>query len=155
MAQVYRASDILAGNVQPVGEIPGPPKTAEQMTLGEMIDALEKCDPATIVYFDFCDFSPYGIDSYRGTYAHLALGYRPAFRQSGNALNVVETLVLLRAALGRTFTGYKGGEFKMNRDTPMWVSDYGQSASTGIVGVTNYGYMVIINTKHLDLTSRS
>jgi hypothetical protein len=35
----------------------------------------------------------------------------------------------------------------MDEETPMWVGDYGESTSTGIVGIYEDGYQAIIMTE--------
>lgn len=84
-----------------------------QMTLGELIEALEAM-PTDAEVVNLCD--PH---SYRGYYDDLAFergeGTRPA----------AELLRECRIANGSTFTGYKGGEFRMGEQTPVWVAAYG------------------------------
>ena len=88
------------------------------MTLGDFIDALETCDQARMICLEdgrlIGDFL-----SYRGDYSHLAIC-------SGSVPTTVgEVLEKARAAVGAKFVGYKGGDFVMRRDTPLWVSNYG------------------------------
>jgi hypothetical protein len=67
--------------------------------------------------------------SYRGYYDQLALGTGTEVR------TVVEVLDDCRSAIGRTFEGYKGGNFTMRPHTPVWADEYGQYSSNAIVGV--------------------
>ena len=57
--------------------------------------------------------------SFRGFYSDLYFerhdGTRPA----------AELLAECKAAMGRVFTGYKGGDFVMGALTPLWVASYG------------------------------
>lgn len=53
------------------------------------------------------------------------------------------------AKIGKTFTGYKGGDFEMSRRTPVWVANYGNAGNTGIVGIHDDGYSVIILTAYI------
>lgn len=60
--------------------------------------------------------------------------------------NLIE---MLEGALGKQFTGWKGGEFTMHRDTPMWVANPGNGYSTGVVGICDCDHMTIIQTTYL------
>ena len=87
-------------------------RSATQMTLGEMILTL-KAMPE--------DQTIEGIsaerDSYRGYYDDLA--FEPGVTTVGELLKAAEK------ALGHTFEGYKGGEFIMEKNTPIWIANYG------------------------------
>lgn len=110
-----------------------------QITLGKLIEVLEAIhlredgDMKVVVvgaeeeYGEQCTLvEPH---SYRGYYSDLA------FQPQSNAvvtaagafqhLTVEAVLILARGSLGHTFTGYKGGDFKMQLDTPLWVARYG------------------------------
>ena len=126
---------------------------SDQLTLGEIIAKIEPiaagaesfkkdCGYEPIVMFDFGNLHPSGIDSWRGIYAELALNYT----EEGNAPTVTEFLTSLKEAVGKTYTGYKGGEFTMSRHTPVWVANYGNSGNTAVIEIINNGYVVIIIT---------
>lgn len=119
-------------------------------TLGDVIQALERADPTAEVQFDFCYLAPTEVDSYRGYYEHLALGWKNADAPPYWP-KVSELLVTLKAAVGATFEGWKGGRFRMRADTPLWVANRGHSGGTGIVGVDLDGeYTVILRTAKVD-----
>lgn len=84
-----------------------------QMTLGNMIKILEKMPDNEML----ANLS--GPHSYRGYYSDLAFeldtGTRPAS----------EILEDCRESMGKTFMGYKGGDFTMKEYTPVWVASYG------------------------------
>lgn len=116
---------------------------SDQLTLGELIlklDAIPNKEASLV--FDFGYFYPTCVDSWRGAYEELALNYQ----DTGSSLNVHEFLVVLKQAIGDTFTGYKGGDFKMNKHTPLWVSNYGHSNNTAVVDILDKNYQVIIIT---------
>jgi hypothetical protein len=71
------------------------------MTLSELIAALEAANPDTIVPVGFRN-----AHSYRGIYSELA------FEPFEN-VKVSEMLQCARTSLGASFTGYKGGSFRM------------------------------------------
>jgi hypothetical protein len=88
----------------------------QQMTLGEMIATLKRKNPADAVLFDFVHFRPSGhIHSYRGIYEHLALDY-----VAGGDMTVGQLVTTLQAAVGKTFMGYKGGQYPAITGTVIW-----------------------------------
>lgn len=121
-------------------------KHTGQLTLGELIDALKKRDQDHTVRFDFCGLVPTGIDSYRGYYEDLALSWGEWKYGQKEPMNVGSLVTLLEGAVGQTYTGYKGGDFKMDRDTAMWVANCGDSDGTCIVGVEGGDYNTVIKT---------
>jgi hypothetical protein len=116
-----------------------------QWTLGELIDALRGvADPTIHVRFDFGHMSPTRLASWRGIYAELALSYESTYE----GLTVAELLSQCESAVGRTFEGYKGGDFLMGLRTPIWVSNYGESDDTFVSGLSVTHYAAILHTKH-------
>ena len=67
--------------------------------------------------------APGDLISYRGYYSDLA------FEPGDRCVTVKELLERANEANGDTFTGYKGGDFVMGDDTPLWAAPYG---STGL-----------------------
>lgn len=105
-------------------------RSLSQMTLGRLISELEKLPQDDKIE---ALGEPH---SYRGYYSDLAFGKNSAETTVG------ELLVMLKTeCLGKTFTGYKGGEFFMDEHTPLWIARYG---STGLkmMGIENGGYLV-------------
>ena len=84
------------------------------LTLGQLIDRLKKMDPATEITPALSN--PH---SYRGYYSDLA------FEPDGSRTTAADLLILAQAALDQTFGGYKGGDFIMTDDTPLWFAFYG------------------------------
>ncbi len=98
------------------------------MTLGELINELEKYDRDKIV--------PRGFrypHSYRGIYSELA--FTPTFD-----VTVGEMLDLARGALGACYEGWKGGMFKMDGFTTVHLAQEGELGET--IGTTLLGYML-------------
>ena len=129
------------------------------ITLGGFIEALEEwCENAEKendgafkakdchVYFDWAMATPEGIDSYRGYYRHLALGYG----DEDNVVTVGGLLFILNDAIGRTFVGWKGGDFTMDRMSPVWVGNPGHCYGTQIKGIQGKHYAAVIITGHED-----
>ena len=124
----------------------------EQLTLGEIIEQLqtvgvrsETNEPKSIQY-DFAYLQPTYLSSWRGDYSQLSLGYEENSREC-LATNLLQNLKL---GLKETFTGWKGGEYRMDENTKVWVANAGESANTGIVGLRDEGYRVIIETKYFE-----
>jgi hypothetical protein len=57
--------------------------------------------------------------SYRGYYSDLA------FEGGTSQIEAHELLASCKSAMGKVFTGYKGGDFMMGELTPLWVASYG------------------------------
>jgi hypothetical protein len=124
------------------------------MTLGAMIDRLKTYDENLSMYLDFALLVPVRLDSYRGYYDHLAINYAIEVDDDGekNEMTVGKFLHMCEKAVGAYFTGYKGGEFKMNMSTPLWVANYGYSEHTGVIGIeqcTSWD-AVIIHTSYIE-----
>ena len=65
--------------------------------------------------------------SYRGYYCELGLN-------PSNETKVSEMIEVLQSALGKTFEGYKGGEYTMSEDVDCYLAPYG-SCGMKIVGI--------------------
>lgn len=123
----------------------------EQLTLGEFIKKLEAQPQDNNIYFDFAHLVPDHFMSWRGVYRELALGYRDIEWKDGKYvgyMTVAELLEKAKKAVGAVFEGYKGGDFTMREDTPVWVSNYGDADHTQIVDVINDGSTSIIVTEY-------
>lgn len=112
------------------------------LTLGGLIDALKPVPADRRVVFDRGS-QPGALQSYRGYYADLA------FERCPEPVRAASLLAVCQAALGHTFTGYKGGDFVMGPDTPLWLAAYGE-CGPAIVGVTVTDTHVVLVTKDMD-----
>ncbi len=84
-----------------------------QMTLGRLIDALEKMPgDAEVANLSHAH-------SYRGYYDDLA------FEQGEGTRPATDLLADCKSAMGKAFEGYKGGRYVMGELTPVWIADYG------------------------------
>lgn len=113
------------------------------LTLGELIKKLEICSPEAQVVFDFCNFSPTNLASYRGYYEQLAVGY-----SHSQNITVLDLLKECLTVWGATLYGYKGGNYMMHSETPLWVANWGESHGTAITGVDDLDWKVVIQTQH-------
>ena len=131
--------------------------TSHQITVGELIKQLENTElmydenEYKSVYFDFGSAIPTNIDSWRGSYDELALGYElTGYDSKENAhfsdCKADKLLEELKSAIGKTYTGWKGGDFIMSENTPIWVANSGNSGNTGIIGVLDEDWCIIILT---------
>ncbi|MBW8077273.1 MAG: hypothetical protein GJU76_04175 [Gallionella sp.] len=91
-------------------------RAATQMTLGKLIAALEAIPPDAQVT------SLGHPHSYRGYYSDLA------FEPQGAPIRADEFLAICKQCMGRIFEGYKGGDFVMGENTPVWIAEYGTTA---------------------------
>lgn len=114
---------------------------SDQLLLWEIILKLESVKNKSLpVEFDIPWYKPYGIWSWRGIYAELAIytnkvGSIQTWKMlqetwweyaEHEALwkenpNVVELIANLKKCIGGTFTWYKGGDFTMGKNTPVSV----------------------------------
>jgi hypothetical protein len=134
-------------------------KTSRQLTLGEAILKMESLvnspsigDRRPTVRFNFEYLFPIGLDSWRGSYCELAINFEGSVRGSKlNPPDDVTFLKWLKEANGKTYTGYKGGEYLMGKTTPLWVANYGNSGNTMLVDIkTDYPmdwYEIILVTE--------
>ncbi len=113
---------------------------AGQMTLGGLIAALKLLPQGKPLIVDVGG-SLGEPDSYRGFYEQLA------FDPVSEPRTVAEVLADAENARGKTYEGYKGGDFRMTGTTLIWVSAYGQSGGPRIVGVEDGDEVVTIRTK--------
>lgn len=135
--------------------------TSAQLTLGQIIEKLENCgftygqknEPKEVCY-DFGTAIPTTLNSWRGSYSELALGYKLSGydnKEEHFAQTTAEELLTeLKSAIGKEFTGWKGGEFIMDEDTPVWVANGGDSGNTGIIDVVDDGWRIIIMTAYCE-----
>jgi len=99
-------------------------RAESQMTLGKLIERLQSIPPETMI--DIAE--PH---SYRGYYSDLAF-------KSGGKITATAALSMCRAAMGEVFQGYKGGDFQMGRNTPVWCASYG-CCGQKIMGIRDDG----------------
>lgn len=91
-------------------------RSLSQMTLGKFISELEKL-PQDKEIENLR--SPH---SYRGYYSDLALTLGSGTRTVGSLLEELRNM-----CLGKVFGGYKGGDFYMDENTPLWIAKYGET----------------------------
>lgn len=129
-------------------------KTSNQWTLGRLIAALREVDSTDDCYvsFAFGDFVPTTCDSWRGSYHEIAIGFEELVKWDSRPL-LASFLSHLDSCVGKTFEGWKGGEYVMDESTPVWVANPGKSGRTGVIGIheekgPNGTYNVVIRTDY-------
>lgn len=115
------------------------------MTLGDFIEELERLEANGAGHLNIRFDNgrvPNGFCSWRGRYAHCTIdseeGTVPIF-------NVGALLSLARDAVGATMEGYKGGDFTMTAETPLWADEYGRYQANIPASVEQIGDEVVVH----------
>lgn len=117
------------------------------MTIGEVIEALEKASPDAQVVFAFGYVVPTTVQSWRGIYGEAALGYKYD-GSSTDRPSVSALLAVLRKAIepGITFQGWKGGDYSYTMDTPLHIDNSGEYSCTELVRIQREDWQVTLHT---------
>ena len=77
----------------------------------------------------------------------LAIGYtnEDTFDSGWKIFNLLSEC---RQCIGSTFQGYKGGYYKMDEHTEVWIDNYGHASSTGLVEIIDAGYKIILRADY-------
>lgn len=113
-------------------------RSQSQVTLGKLIETLESLDPNRLIQ---------GIvepHSYRGYYSDLS------FEPTAEMQTVESALRIAKECLGEKFIGYKGGDFYMIKNTPLWIAHYGCCAER-LMGLDTTGNIITLITKPEEL----
>ena len=111
-------------------------RAGTQMTLGKLISMLSNLHPSSKVK-GFAE--PH---SYRGYYSDLA------FEPEGET-TVGELLKVCREeCMGQMFTGYKGGDFWMVGNTPIFIAHYGNTGPRLMDIITSMTGIIEAVTQH-------
>ena len=116
-------------------------RSGYHLTLGMFVSVLE----SAAVYHVRTDQDG-GIDkphSYRGYYSDLA------FEPTPEPTPAATVLPMVRHALGNIYYGYKGGEYPMGSETPLWLAHYGD-CGLAIVGTHVEDGTLVLATKDVD-----
>lgn len=126
-----------------------------QYSIGQLIHELEKLGPEALklpVYFDFANTYPIDVMSYRGSYVELGMAFghlewinRYVVKPQLSGLALV-TMLQDAIAPFRTFVGWKGGEYRMTVDTPIWIAQDGETSHTVIVMVVCEPTEIVLHT---------
>lgn len=126
-----------------LGEAESVTRASYHLTYGGLIDAL-KAAPADALF----DERVSGIGSYRGYYIDIALfteetGYyintsKYDLFEPTNYLpiNANELANVLESLIGQDFVGYKGGNFTITKDKPLWLEAYDSDCfEVAVIGI--------------------
>jgi hypothetical protein len=112
------------------------------LNLGDLISDLDDYPENALVEFDTGGY-PCEPHSYRGYYSDLA------FESGNEPLTASALLKVAKKCLGKTFTGYKGGNYVMAEDTPLWKAFEGCTGKA-IVDMQFVDGKMILHTKEVD-----
>jgi hypothetical protein len=125
------------------------------MNIGKLIRKLETADPEVPVFFGFCGCFPTTISTYRGDYSQPSLGWLPSgysTHTEDNPPSVAKLLEELRSSIdGRTFKGWKGGDFSFEESQELHIDNPGDCTGTHIESVVISEHNVTINTEEREL----
>ena len=93
------------------------------MNIKNLLKALRKFDSDTIISGVSTEFR-----SYRGYYEHLAMSPNVEY------MPVEVFCQALEDQIGKTFTGFKGGEYTVHESTELFVASY-ERTGEGVIGV--------------------
>jgi hypothetical protein len=125
----------------------------EQLTLGKLLSLIKKFyetenELKQQVIFDFCSTFPHSFHSWRGDYYQISLDYHLWDDDEQPLLAEQFIKMMENDVIGKVFFGWKGGEFTMTEDTPVWVSTQRGGHHTAVVGVTSSYSSIIIQTSY-------
>ena len=112
------------------------------MNLQTLIETLSALDPTLPLRFDDGRLVR-GLCSWRGSYDQLTID--TVWGDDDEGLTVGGLLADAQAAVGKTFEGYKGGDYVMFPHTAVWADEYGRYQSQGIAGITVKKGTAVIN----------
>lgn len=105
------------------------------LTLGKLVQKLEGHRRDYVLPTAYGSFN-----SYRGYYEDLSISPGSQYKTAGELYDAA------MAALNKSFTGYKGGEFTMGPNTPLWLAHFGDCSDIAIVGINDKLEFITINT---------
>ena len=88
-------------------------------------------------------------------YSELALGFMDVTLSYGNSAPMTADALLgiCKDAVDQIFEGYKGGYYKMESSTPIWVAARHSSTQVMLVGLSNPKCnQAFLLTRHIDIT---
>jgi hypothetical protein len=113
------------------------------LTVGELEELCQRY-PKYIVSVD--GYGIWGAGSYRGYYTDV--GLEPS--HSPQSMNATEILSLLQRLRINGMEGYKGGEYQVKSNTPLWYSDYGSASGWAIVSHSIENDKIVLHSKNID-----
>lgn len=129
ITEIATELDRLRGRLN--GDVPNP------LNYGEIIERLKSAIKAAergedeYLSFGWGSAAPTEIESYRGYYEHVGIGYSGSYggTKAGDFLKKMEN------AIGSSMTGWKGGDYRIYRECEVWVACSGNTSNTRIIDV--------------------
>lgn len=124
-------------------------RSKNMVTIIELVSMLSEYDENLEVLIDDVEAGyvyPTGLSSYRGYYTDIQIEFAHAKHGDINTTTVGNLISDLSEAIGKTYTGYKGGDFTMSKITPVWIDNYGRCRNIVVTHVDLDGMQVIIRT---------
>jgi hypothetical protein len=112
------------------------------LTLEKLIKILKDSQKDLLVKFDNGCFIG-DFNSYRGYYSDLSI--EPI--DINNYLRVNDFINKCEESLNQEFEGYKGGQFLMAGDTPLWMAEYGKCGDSIIDAIISDNSVILITKK--------
>lgn len=134
----------LQASINAMNKVMRDTRSGYHLTLGALIEALEKTPTDHLVIFENGVASPGKEMSYRGYYSDLA------FEDDHATKTVGVFLEQCRKALNATYEGYKGGDFVMGPDTPLWRAEYSTASGIAIIAAQPDGNALVLLTRQVD-----
>lgn len=113
-------------------------------TIGDLIVLLRNCEADARVEFDF-PARPTTIASWRGIYAEPALGHSSHWEHDPTVADLIRELE--NAIDGRTFEGWKGGDYSYSADQILQVANPGAVGHLVISGIAGRSHCAILKTE--------
>lgn len=106
-----------------------------QMTLGQMISRYEELGETMVE-------NPGKAMSARAVYAHVGFDYTWREDDEPGEITGTQAAQKARDVVGKTFEGYKGGNFMMDERCPVWIAQWGTSGWP-LLAIDDNGRLII------------
>lgn len=127
-------SDVLQDIIDRAMEQAKQKRERDNYNLGNLIEDLEKYPSDAYVSIEPFGLYPTGFGSYRGYYEDLSIRYTTE-QYNDDVLDCGKLLEKAKECVGKTFYGYKGGEFTMTKNSVIWLANYGDATRVILTGV--------------------
>ncbi|WOF44328.1 hypothetical protein KNJ79_05195 [Sphingopyxis indica] len=114
------------------------------ISVGDLIVLLRNCDPDALIEFDF-PARPTTVASWRGVYAEPALGHSAMPDVQPTVRDLYDELK--NAIDGRTFCGWKGGDYSYTATDTLHVANPGDVGHLVVSGIADCDHYVVIKTQ--------
>ena len=95
------------------------------LSLAQLAEQLEQFNPDAEILFEDGAVPESYVRSYRGYFHHAAIGVALGRGENPPPVLVSDVLRGVKFAMHDVVYGYKGGEYQLYPDVPVWYADYG------------------------------